>query len=413
MLPLRVIAFTHKSTPLTELNRFFLAEEVRSERLATLRESLGLDELLYIPTCNRIEFVFTTAVTCDEDFLHRFFTVFQPSWQLEDLHFATRHALVFEGTNALDHLFRVASSLDSLVVGEREIITQVRKSYDEAKAAGHTGDVIRLVVQATIHTAKRVYTDTKIAANPVSIVSLAERKLRALHLPKHARVLIIGAGETNTNLCKYLVKQGYTDFTIFNRTLQNAELLATMLRSENVKSAAYPLDALLDYRRGFDLLVTCTGAAEPVVTSSSFEALLMGEGDRKVLVDLAMPADIHSDVLEKFNNEYIGIEELRSIAEKNLFERQAELTSAERIIEEQITFFAKTYQTRSLELRMREVPEKVREIRDRALNDVFARDIESLDDRSKEVLEKVISYMEKKYISVPMVMAKEILLDKR
>jgi glutamyl-tRNA reductase len=413
LIPLRVIAFTHKSTPLKELNRFFLPDDQRVERLTRLRDRSGVDELLYIATCNRIEFVIATDATCDEVFMNRFFRAFHPEFTAEELQFAVRHALVFEGENALDHLYRVASSLDSLVVGEREIITQVRKSYDECKSAGLTGDLIRLVVQSTINTAKRVYTETRIAANPVSVVSLAERQLRSLHLSKSSRVLIVGAGETNTNLCKYLLKQGFVNFTVFNRTPENAEALATMLVHEGARATAHALDTLLSYNGGFDLLVTCTGSALPVITPSLYDTLLLGERDRKVLIDLALPADIDSAIPQQHDVQLISMEELKLVAERNLIERQAELKYAEQIIAEQLIDFDRIFKTRSLELRMREVPDKVREIRDRAMNEVFAREIQALDIQSKEVLEKVVSYMEKKYISVPMVMAKEILLDKR
>ena len=413
LIPLRVIAFTHKSTPLKELNRFFLSDDQRVERLTQLRESAGLEELLYIATCNRIEFVLVTDKVCDAEFMSKFFLAFQPKLSDAELQFSIQHALVFEGTNALDHLYRVASSLDSLVVGEREIITQVRKSYDECKSAGLTGDLIRLVVQSTISTAKRVYTETKIATNPVSVVSLAERQLRSLHLAKSSRVLIVGAGETNTNLCKYLLKQGFANFTVFNRTLENANALAVMLTNEGARATAHPLNELSSFRGGFDLLVTCTGSATPVISPSLYESLLLGEQDRKVLIDLALPSDIDPSILTQQHIHLISIEELKVVAENNLVERQAELKYAEKIIDEQLIDFDRIHKTRSLELRMREVPDKVREIRDRAMNEVFAREIEALDIQSKEVLEKVVSYMEKKYISVPMVMAKEILLDKR
>lgn len=413
LIPLRVIAFTHKSTPLKELNRFFLSDDQRVERLTRLRDLSGVDELLYIATCNRIEFVVATDTVCDEVFMTGFFRAFDPSFTPEELQFAIRHALVFEGENALDHLYRVASSLDSLVVGEREIITQVRKSYDECKAAGLTGDLLRLVVQSTINTAKRVYTETRIAANPVSVVSLAERQLRTLHLNKSSRVLIVGAGETNTNLCKYLLKQGFTNFVVFNRSLENAAALSTMLVNEGARASAHALDMLPDFKGGFDILVTCTGSATPVITPSIYAALLLGETDRKVLIDLALPSDIDPEVFNHYDTQLISIEELKVVAEKNLVERQAELKFAEKIIDEQLVDFDRIFKTRSLELRMREVPDKVREIRDRAMNEVFVREIEALDVQSKEVLEKVVSYLEKKYISVPMVMAKEILLDKR
>lgn len=412
-LPLSVIAFTHKSTPLRELNRFFVPEEQRAERLSRLRESLGLSEVLYLATCNRIEFIFVTGRERDERFLRDFFSVFLPGSVAEEVDFAVRHAVVHDGPDALSHLYKVASSLDSLVVGEREIITQVRKAYDSCKALGLTGDLIRLAVQSTISTAKRVYTETRIAANPVSVVSLAERQLRQLHLPKDSRIIVVGAGETNTNLCKYLVKQGFKDFTIYNRTPENGQSLAGMLVADHAHAVAFPLETMTDHRRGFDLLVTCTGSSQPVVTPETYAALLSGETGRKVVVDLAVPADVAPEVILQNSIFHISMEELKSVAERNLGERQSELVFADSIIKEQLVDFERVYRTRNLELRFREVPDKIREIRERALNEVFARDLESLDDHSRELLEKVVDYMEKKYISVPMVMAKEILLEKR
>jgi glutamyl-tRNA reductase len=410
---LKVISFTHKNTPLKELNRFFLHEENRKERLAFVRFSVGIDELLYLATCNRIEFIFSCAQSCDRGFVRRFFQYFRPDWTGEELEFAVRHGQVYEGEEALRHLYRVASSLDSLVVGEREIITQVRKSYEKSQEEGLTGDLIRLLVKSTITTAKRVYTETRIANNPVSVVSLAERKLRNRKLPKDARILVVGTGETNTNLVKYLLKQGFHRFVFFNRTLANAEKLGKLVRSATVTAEAYALSALSNYKGGFDVLISCTGSADPVITMGVYERLLQGELNEKVLVDLAIPADIEAEVIRSFPVHLIDIAELKAEADRNLAERQSEFLHAEKIIEEAVRGFQELHRTRSLELRMREVPEKIREIRQKAVSDIFAKDIEGLDDHSREVLDKVIDYLEKKYISVPMIMAKEILLNKQ
>lgn len=410
---LKVISFTHKNTPLKELNRFFLHEENRKERLAFVKFSVDIEELLYLATCNRIEFIFSSQHDCDHSFLHRFFQYFRPDWNEEELEFAVRHGQVYEGNDALRHIYRVASSLDSLVVGEREIITQVRKSYEKAQEEGLTGDLIRLLVKSTITTAKRVFTETKIAINPVSVVSLAARKLRDRKLSRDARILVVGTGETNTNLVKYLLKQGFHRFVFFNRTLANAEKLAKMVRSASVTAEAHPLSSLSAYQGGFDVLISCTAAADPVITMGVYECLLQGERSEKVLIDLAIPADIEAEIVRSFPVHLIDISELKAEAERNLSERQGEFLHAERIIEESILSFDELHRTRSLELRMREVPEKIREIRQKAVSDIFAKDLEALDDHSREVLDKVINYLEKKYISVPMIMAKEILLNKQ
>ena len=408
---LKTIAFTHKKTPIKELNRFFLHEENRRERLEYLKFSCDIDEIFYVATCNRIEFFFTTHHVLDTNFLRKFYRHFRTDWNTEEVDFALKYGEIYEGEDALRHIYRVASSLDSLVIGEREIITQVRKSYDTCKDEGLTGDMLRLVVKSTITTAKQVYTETKIANNPVSVVSLAERKLRDYKLDRNSRILIIGSGETNTNLSKYLVKQGFTNFTIFNRTVGNAEKLAKIIQSSTIKATAHSLDQLNSYDGGFDVLVTCTSSPEKIITSELFAKLKGTDSNTKIIVDLSVPSNVAQEVLEANKENVIDVNELKEIASANLEERQSEYVAAEELIEENIVNFRHLYRTRSLELKMKNVPEKIREIKDKAMNDVFAQEIGELDEHSRELLSRVMDYMEKKCISVPMVMAKEIILE--
>lgn len=411
MQRLKVIAFTHKRTPLKELNRFFLHEENRKERLDVLKYSFDINEILYVATCNRIEFVFSCFHICDGVMLKKFFQHFRDDWSQEEVDFAVKYAEVYEGDEALKHLYRVASSLDSMVVGEREIITQVRKAYDLAKSEGLTGDFLRLVVKSVINTAKQVYTETKIAVNPVSVVSLAERELRERKLSRDSRILIIGAGDSNTNMCKYLVKQGYTNFIIFNRTLSNAKKLADGLSSDTITASAHSLNELNKYKKGFDVLVVCTSSPEKFIDRNSYLSLLNGDKSPKVIIDLSIPSNIDSAVIEEFATDLIDISNLRNIASQNLLERENEIEAAEEIIDENINIFHQLNKTRKVEIKMKEVPQKIREIKDQAINQVFADDISSLDEHSKEVLTKVLNYMEKKCISIPMIMAKEIILE--
>jgi len=408
---LKIIAFTHKVTPVKELHRFFLHEENKKERLAFLRFSTDITEIMYLATCNRIEFIFTSNLSCDKKFLARFFRNFRQDWSEEEIEFAVRHAEVYEGEDALRHMYRVASSLDSLVIGEREIITQVRKAYDSCYADGLTGDLLRLLVKSTITAAKKVYTETRIANNPVSVVSLAERKLREARPDVNSRIILIGAGETNTNIVKYLVKHGYNRFAIFNRTTENAQKLSHIIRSEKIQVTCHSLDELKNYKSGFDILITCTGAAEPLISKPVYSSLLNGDQSEKLIVDLAIPSDVSAEVFTGFPVAVIDISQLKKVAESNLEERKSEFLAAEELIDESVAEFRHLHRTRTLELKMREVPEKIREIKDKAVNDVFARELEGMDAKSRELLSKVLDYMEKKCISVPMIMAKEIILE--
>ena len=411
----KTIAVTHKHFDISDIGKFHIDEKEWSSRLSALKEENGIEELMFLSTCNRVEFLLNTDQQISKDFLKKFIFSVYPEIKPEDAERAIASTLVFEGEDALKHLFHVASSLDSLVVGEREIITQVRNAYELCKKLNLTGDLLRIVIQKTIECAKKVYTHTNISRNPVSVVSLAYRKLRELNVKLDAKFLIVGSGVTNSTMAKYLKKHGFTDFTVFNRTLENAEKLARELgppqpsRREGVK--AFPLTELKNHKDGFDVIVTCTGASDAIITKEVYAALVGSDRNKKVVIDLAVPNDLDAEILNNYEVNLIAVNNLQEIAKKNLLEREKELVSCQKIIEQNIAEFHKEIRERKVELAMSDVPKKVREIRDTAVNEVFAKDIEKLDAGSKETLDKVIAYLEKKYISVPMKMAREILIE--
>ena len=200
----KIIAFTHRTSDLKDIGKLHIEDAALQERLVHLKNTMGIDELCYLSTCNRVEFLIVTSQKTDRIFLLNFFREFNTFWTKEDCTDAAEMAIVYEGEDALKHLFRVASSVDSLVVGEREIITQVRNAYEKCNEIGLTGDLLRLIIKSTIETAKKVYTDTEIANKPVSVVSLAYRRLKEYNVKMDSRFLIIGAGQTNILMSKFL-----------------------------------------------------------------------------------------------------------------------------------------------------------------------------------------------------------------
>jgi glutamyl-tRNA reductase len=403
---LKVIAFTHKQIELKELGRLVLCQENLTEKLHEVKARFGVDEIFYLATCNRVEFVMSTSQIVDKAFAHQFLETVGMSLCAHSTSTFVEAAAIYEGQEAMNHLLRTSCSLESLIVGEKEILAQLRKAYEDCREAGLTGDCLRVVMNCVVKTAKEVYTHTNISKNPISVVSLAYRKLKDLKLCSNARVLIIGAGETNRNISKYLQKHKFSNFSVFNRTLSKAQQLATDLGGE-----AFELDELKNYNKGFDAIITCTSAVEPIITAEIYTSLLNGETDKKTIVDLAIPNDTAPEVLERFDVNFIEVHSLNEIAKKNLQERYQELVHAEAIIEQNIAEFLVMLKQRKIELAMRQVPEKIKEIRNNAVNTVFAEEVQSLDKESREILEKVINYMEKKYISVPMIMAKDILIN--
>jgi glutamyl-tRNA reductase len=402
----KVIAFTHHHIDLKSLGKLVICDESLDNRLKNIQTELPVSEIFYIGTCNRVEFVFLTKEKTDKEFVTKFLRVLDMGLPEEFLERFIDNVSVYENEEAFNHLLRTSCSLESLVVGEKEILAQIRRAYESCRDAGFTGDYMRMIMDRVVKTAKEVYTHTNISKNPVSVVSLAYRKLKELNMCSNSRILIIGAGETNQNIAKYLNKHKYSNFSIFNRTLSKAQSLAKELNGK-----AYTLDALESFNEGFDVIITCTGATEPIITEELYAKLLNGETGKKVIVDLAIPNDVTPAVIHHNPVHYIEVESLKEVARKNIQERYNELVHAEEIISNNISEFFLVLKQRRIELAMQDVPRKIKEIKNTAINGVFADEISQMDEASREVLERVMNYMEKKCISVPMIMAKEILVN--
>ncbi|MFI5452329.1 glutamyl-tRNA reductase [Pedobacter sp. UC225_61] len=402
---LKIIAFTHKQIDLKALGKLVICEHTLDDRLRNIQSELNIKEIFYVGTCNRVEFVFTSVAELDKAFISRFLHVLDMGLPEEYMEQFIANVSIYEKVDAFNHLLRTSCSLESLVVGEKEILAQIRKAYEACRIAGFTGDYMRMVMNRVVKTAKEVYTHTNISKNPVSVVSLAYRKLRELTMCTNPRLLIIGAGETNKNIAQYLKKHKYSNFSIFNRTIEKAECLA-----KDLNGTAYLLSALADYEKGFDVIITCTGATEPIITEEVYIKLLNGDTGKKIIVDLAVPNDVAPEVVKNFPIHYIEVESLKETARKNIQERYDELVNAEHIIDENIKEFESVLRQRKIEIAMSDVPKKIKEIKHTAINGVFADEINTLDDNSRAVLERVMDYMEKKCITIPMVMAKEILV---
>lgn len=406
MKHLKVIAFTHKQIELKELGKLVICQENLTDKLQQVKTQFHIAEIFYVATCNRVEFILVTSQVVDKLFAKQFIEALNIGVCSHYMGTFVDGATIYEDKEALNHLLRTSCSLESLIVGEKEILAQLRKAYDSCREAGLTGDSLRMIMNCVVKTAKEVYTNTNISRNPISVVSLAYRKLKDLKLCTNARVLIIGAGETNRTISKYLQKHKFSNFAVFNRTLSKAAALAA-----DVNGEAFTIDGLKDYNKGFDVIITCTSSVEPIITAEIYKSLLKGETTKKTIVDLAVPNDTAPEVLEQFPVNFIEVHSLNEVAKRNLQERYQELVHAENIIDQNITEFLTMLKQRRIEVAMRQVPEKIKEIRNNAINCVFADEVQGMDEQSREILEKVMNYMEKKYISVPMIMAKDILIN--
>ena len=399
----RLFTLTFRQARLDQLEPYVIAAEDVGATLSALRERLGWSEVFYLNTCNRVLFFFYES-SRDETTVAEFQGALglKPSPDLVA-------PLYLNGDAAVMHLYDVACSVDSMVVGEREILRQLRDSYLACHEGGHCGDHLRIVMQSAVAVAKQVYHETRIGQKPVSVVSLAAQRIRQQRLDAvSSRVILIGAGQTIWLVSKFLRKQGFREVTVYNRTPERAERLARTYPDGRARS----LDELGQHRGGFDLLVVATGAAEPVVSRECMQVLLAGEpaGD-KVVVDLSIPHDVDPEAVEAFDFTYIQIDGLRKLADANLAFRSNEVRAARRLIGIQLARFHESVQQRRVERAFSDLPQQVRAVRERALNEVFDREMKALDQPTRELIERMMNYMERKCVGIPMRAARRAVLE--
>lgn len=406
---LKILTVTHKRTNLNEIGDYVLKadnKEMLCQRLQNLQVQFRLEELLYLSTCNRVMYAFVTDHVVDTAFSTHFFQKINPDLSLDQLEAIEENVMIMEGEEAVSHLFDVAASIDSLVIGERQILRQLREAYEQCHEWGLTGDFIRLLVQQAILAAKGVYANTRIGEKPISVVSLAIQQLLRNHLSKNARILLVGAGQTNHLVAKFLVKHGFQNVTVFNRTLEKAQEVAALLNGQ-----ALLLSELEYYREGFDVMVVCTGATEAIINRDLYTKLLNGESKTKIVIDLAIPNNVDREIVEQFPMHYIEIEGLRNLAKENLAFREQEIVRAHHQLRKYLAEFPILLKQRQLELAFRQMPEAIKAVKEKAINEVFRKEMEVLDDNSRQLLERMLTYMEKKCIGIPMKVAREAIIQ--
>ncbi|OAV42663.1 glutamyl-tRNA reductase [Lewinella sp. 4G2] len=397
-----LLTLTHRHAKLKDIGELvaaFEGDDQLRERLTQLKEDGIVDELCYMSTCNRLLLLFTTQREVDDKFRTRLLgdrTI--PA--VADM----RH---LRGLKAIYHLFEVGSSIDSLVVGERQILGQFRDAYARSKEWGLTGDDLRIICDRVSLASKDVYNNTRIGEKAVSVVSLSMQQLRAHKPSTDARVLMIGAGQSNVLVGKFLRQQGLKNVTVVNRTLDRAAMLASTF--ENGK--ALSIKHLSSYEGGFDILIACTGSAEPIVTPTLFHWLLAGDEPKgKLVVDLGVPADVDERTVAEYDFRYVGIEQLRALADENMSFRREEIKRSHGLLHVHLEELENAYRQRLLERALAHLPAEIKAVRQNAVDKVFAKEIADLDPNTRELMDRMLTYMEKRCIGIPMKAAREAIL---
>lgn len=401
----KIITISYHNTNLKDLGKFVLPESNSEfvDNLCAIKEWLGIDELLYISTCNRVMFILYGEAYVSNDTVVSMYNRVIPNLSDSDSEILKQSVNIYVGMDAIHHLFKVASSVDSLVVGERQIIYQLRNSYDIVKNTNICGDWIRIVMENALLTSKQVFNNTKIGKAPVSIASLAVLKLMQYSVNPFSKIILIGAGQTNHIVAKILRSKGFTNVTVFNRTISKAQTIAKLFPN----GKALPLSDLKTYIGGADVIISCISVSEPVIGLTEYTQLTTGELTPTILIDLAIPNNISDSVTQLSHIYYIDVESLRKIAYDNKVFRESELIKSVSIINNNVEKFHKIYNQRRIEILFNSIPSQIKAIKENAITKVFKKDIENMDEATLKIIDKIMTYMEKKSIGIPMKIAKE------
>jgi glutamyl-tRNA reductase len=329
----QLIGVNHNTAPLEVRERLAVSEDRLPEVVSTLVKQPGVDEGMVLSTCNRVEVLTSTRQGADlRAFLRSCFGLGKEQQSKLD-----SHIYEFEKREAVRHVFRVASSLDSMVVGEPQILGQVKEAYAVARGLGAIHSALEALLSRAFAVAKRVRTETAIGSSTVSIASvaveLAEKIFGSL---ENKTVFLVGAGKMAELAARHLMARGAGKIMISNRTHERAVELA-----ESFDGQAIPFERLHQFADHADIVLTSTGASEPIFRKEHGEALLRVRKNRPVFfIDIAVPRNVAPEV-NKLDGLFVyDVDDLQSIASKNTAERKREAERAEKIIELEVDRFA-------------------------------------------------------------------------
>ncbi|PIE57121.1 MAG: glutamyl-tRNA reductase [Desulfobulbus propionicus] len=322
-----LLGVNHKTTPLAIREQLALSTGY-DQPLADLRALYSVKEHYLLSTCNRIEVLFT-ATDPDTAITHVLDLLFAGAVSREEL---GKHVYCYRDGAAVEHLFLVASSLDSMIVGESQILGQLKKAYRFASGAGATGYILNKLLHRSFSVAKRVRTETGIGASAVSISSAAVELSRKIFGDLTGKkVLLIGAGEMAELAAEHLVGQGVSEVVVANRTLERAVKLARRFNGKAVALAEVKEQLAL-----VDIIISSTGAAGLLLHKSDVQAVMRQRRNRRLFfIDIAVPRDL-DPAINTLSNAYLyDIDDLSQVVEMNRSERDREAVKAHRIIDEE------------------------------------------------------------------------------
>ena len=396
-----LLGLSHKTAPIEVRERLALPEQAGGELAGELAQRRGISEAMVLSTCNRVEFLVRGDAGHDPSEEVHSFLAETPRLKIEE---AAPFLYRYLDRDAIRHLFRVASSLDSMVVGEPQILGQVKQAYAAAKASGAVRGELDLIVNNAFRVARRVRNETGIGHLAVSISYVAVELARKIFGDlKGLSILLIGAGKMSELGAKHLQNAGASQILVTNRTYQRAVEMA-----RGFSSTAVPFDRLLEVLTQVDIVISSTGSPSFILNKKTAQGVIAARKNKPIFfVDIAVPRDIDPEVNSIDNMFVYDIDDLRQVADDNLRQRQREADQAERIIEEEVAKMVHRLKTHEVAPTIVSLQSELDDLR-RAEIERFRSKLGTLDPQQEKALEALTRSIVNKIAHPPITEMKKL-----
>lgn len=395
-----VTGLSHKTAPVEIREKLTFPPEVQNEALHALLSYRNISEGVILSTCNRTEiYIVTNDLEAGKQNTVRFLCDFH-NFKYSEL---SPYFYFHDSIEAVHHLFRVVSSLDSMVVGEAQILGQIKEAYEYAFEAGATNIILNRLFRHGFSVGKKIRTETEIGESAVSVsyaaVELAKKVFGEL---EGRTVMVVGAGEMSELTAKHLLSNGVNSILVTNRTYERAVELAQRFNGRPVK-----FDDLVEEMMNADIVISSTGAPHYVIKKDDVVRAMHRRRNRPIFfIDIAVPRDIEPAVNDIYNAFLYDIDDLQSVVDANLAERAKEARKAEVIVEKEVRDFVFWLSSLEVVPTISALKERAEEIKEMELDKALSR-LGGLSEKQREAVKALASGIINKLLHQPIIRVKE------
>ncbi|HIW32172.1 MAG TPA: glutamyl-tRNA reductase [Candidatus Paenibacillus intestinavium] len=396
-----VVGLNYRTAPVEVRERFALAEEQLTEALIKLKSTTSIMECVIVATCNRTEIY---AIVDRAQICGHYVRLFMEQWFGLPREQFTNSLYMYEDHEAIEHLFKVTSGLDSMIIGETQILGQVKQAFLEAQQLKTTGTVFNMLFKQAVTLAKRAHSETRVGELAVS-VSYAAVELGKQIFGNFAnkRVMIFGAGETGELTAKHLHANGASQINVVNRTLEKAKQLAAQF-----DGIAYNFEQANEQMQHVDIMISSTAAKQFVLTAADVQAIMAKRRSKPLfMIDIAVPRDFDPSIATIDNVFLYDIDDLHGIVESNLAQREQEAAKINVMIQEEIALFDSWYKTLGVVPLIRGLQTKAAKVHEETMVSLSNK-LPNLSEQELKVIRKLTKSMVNQMVQDPILRVKEL-----